>query len=181
MLVVIFGPGGVGKGTLVERLVEGDDRLWLSRSWTTRSRRPGEAADSYVFVDEATFDAKEREGGFLEMNRFAANECSYGTPWPDGPRGSDVVLEIDLNGARQVIDRFPDAKLILVIPPDEAELERRLRGRGDREEDVRRRLELAKIEVDEGAAIAHHIVVNDDLDGAVAEVAGILDRYRRGS
>lgn len=168
----------MGKGTLVDRLLQSDERLWLSRSWTTRPQRPGEADDAYVFVDAATFERKDAAGGFLETNRFAANDRYYGTPWPEEPVGRDVVLEIDLNGARQVRDRIADARLILVVAPDDDELERRLRGRGDSEEHVRKRLELAEIEVSEGRAIADHVVVNDDLDRAVAEVAGILDGYR---
>jgi guanylate kinase len=179
---VIFGPGGVGKGTLVQRLVAEDPRLWLSRSWTTRERRPGEAEDAYVFVDQPTFVARRDAGGFLETNEFAANGKLYGTPWPDpGDAERDVVLEIDLNGARQVLDRIPDAVLVLVVPPSRAELERRLRGRGDDDEHVRRRLALADAEVAEGEAIAHHVVVNDDLARAAAEVAGILDGYRSSS
>ncbi len=178
MIIVVFGPGGVGKGTLVRRLVEGDDRLWLSRSWTTRPRRATEPADAYVFVDRDTFLAHQRQGGFLETNEFAANGHLYGTPWPQEPPGKDVLLEIDLNGARQVRQRFPAAVLVLVVPPDRQELERRLRGRGDGEEHVARRLALADVEIDQGRRVADHVVVNDDLDRAAAEVAGMLAGYR---
>ena len=177
---MILGPGGVGKGTVVRRLVEADDGLWLSRSWTTRAQRPGEPDDAYVFVDTATFEAFAAQGGFLETNRFEANGCWYGTPWPD-EHDRDVVLEIDLNGARQVRDRYADAKLILVLPPNQEELERRLRGRGDAEDHVQGRLALADTEVNGGLEIADHVVINDDLDRAVEEVAGILDGYRSGS
>jgi guanylate kinase len=162
-------------------LVERDPRLWLSRSWTTRARRPGEPEDAYVFVDRDAFEAREAAGGFLETNRFAANGHCYGTPWPEEPPGRDVVLEIDLNGARQVKERVPSARLILVEPPDRAELERRLRGRGDDDEHVRQRLALADDEVYGGREIADAVVVNDDLNRAVEEVAGILDGYRSGS
>ena len=165
----------------MQALVERDDRLWLSRSWTTRERRAAEPEDAYVFVTRERFEAHEREGGFLETNRFAANGHCYGTPWPDQPPERDVVLEIDLNGALQVKARFPDAKLILVEPPSRAELERRLRGRGDRDEHVQRRLELADAEVYGGREVADAVVVNDDLNRAVEEVAGILDGYRSGS
>ena len=158
-----------------------DGRLWLSRSWTTRAQRAGEPDDAYVFVDADAFEAHEREGGFLETNRFAANGHCYGTPWPEEPEGRDVLLEIDLNGARQVKERFPSARLILVEPPDRDELERRLRGRGDSDEHVRRRLELADLEVSGGREIADAVVVNDDLNRAVEEVAGILEQYRSGS
>ncbi|HUP85057.1 MAG TPA: guanylate kinase [Acidimicrobiales bacterium] len=180
MLFVVLGPGGVGKGTVVRRLVDADDRLWLSRSWTTRAQRAGEPDDAYVFVDEATFAAKAIADGFLETNQFAGNSCWYGTPWPDQPN-RDVVLEIDLNGARQVRERYPDARLILVLPPDQEELERRLRGRGDDEEHVQRRLALADVEITGGLELADRVVINDDLDRAVEEVAGILDGYRSGS
>jgi guanylate kinase len=178
LLVVIFGPGGVGKGTLAQRLVEVDDRLWLSRSWTTRPRRPHEPEDAYVFVDRDTFEANEANGGFLETNRFAANGHWYGTPWPEEPPGDDVLLEIDLNGARQVKERIPSAKLVLVVPPTMEELERRLRGRGDDEEHVQRRLALSAVEVTEGRQIADDVVINDLLDRAVEDLAGILVRYR---
>lgn len=181
MLFVILGPGGVGKGTVVRRLVEADERLWLSRSWTTRAQRPGEPDDAYVFVDADAFEARDAADGFLETNRFAANGCWYGTPWPDEPEGCDVILEIDLNGALQVQERRPDALLLLVLPPDQEELERRLRGRGDAEEHVQRRLALADIEITGGLEIADHVVINADLDRAVEEVAGILDGYRSGS
>lgn len=165
----------------MRELVARDERLWLSRSWTTRPRRAGEPADAYVFVDRDKFEAHERAGGFLETNRFAANGQCYGTPWPDPTAGRDVLLEIDLNGALQVKAKFPDARLILVEPPDRDELERRLRGRGDAPEHVQRRLELADAEVYGGRKVADDVVVNDDLNRAVEELAGILDGYRSGS
>jgi guanylate kinase len=178
LFFVIFGPGGVGKGTIARLLVERDPRLWLSRSWTTRARRTGEAEDAYVFVDADRFEENEARGGFLETNRFAANGHCYGTPWPEEPEGRDVLLEIDLNGARQVKERIGGAKLVLIVAPDQDELERRLRGRGDSEEHVQRRLALADLEVEEGRSIADAVVVNDDLNRAVDEVAGILEGYR---
>jgi guanylate kinase len=165
----------------VKELVRRDERLWLSRSWTTRARREGESEDAYVFVDQDAFEAHEAAGGFLETNRFAANGQCYGTPWPDPSEDRDVLLEIDLNGALQVKAKFPDARVILVEPPTRAELERRLRGRGDSEEHVRRRLELADVELEGGRQLADAVVVNDDLDRAVEELAGILDGYRSGS
>ncbi len=110
-----------------------------------------------------------------------ANGHCYGTPRPDESELGDLLLEIDLNGALQVKATAPDARLILIEPPDRAELERRLRGRGDDEEHVRRRLELADAEVHGGREVADAVVVNDDLERAVSEVAGIVERYRSGS
>jgi guanylate kinase len=180
LIAILFGPGGVGKGALAARLVERDPKLWLSRSWTTRPRRPHERADAYVFVDREAFEEAMTQGAFLETNEFAGNGHLYGTPWPEPPdEGSDVVLEIDLNGARHVKERYPDAVVILVEAPSQEELQRRLRGRGDDEEAIQRRLALADSEVAEGRLLADHEIVNDDLDRATDEVARILDAHRR--
>jgi guanylate kinase len=176
MIIVIFGPGGVGKGTLVARLMEGDDRLWLSRSWTTRPRRPGEPADAYNFVDRAAFEARVAAGGFLEWAEFLGH--LYGTPTPDPPAGQDVVLEIDLQGAEQVHARYPEAVIVLIQPPSRAVQEERLRKRGDPDDQIAKRLALAEHEEERGRQIAHHVVVNDDLERAVNEVAGILAQHR---
>lgn len=162
----------------MNELVALDPTLWLSRSWTTRARRPSEHPDAYVFVDRPTFEQHREAGGFLEWTELPANGCLYGTPWPDPPEGRDLVLEIDLDGARQVRARYPDAVILLVEPPTWEELERRLRGRGDDESQVRSRLRLAEVEVRDGRELADHVVVNDSLDRAAAEVAGILARYR---
>ena len=169
----------MGKGTLVSRLLERDPSLWLSRSWTTRSRRPGEPADAYTFATREQFEARVRAGGFLEWAEFLGH--LYGTPTPEPPPGLDVVLEIELQGAQQVLERVPGAVLIFVVPPSMAELRRRLEERGDSADHVRRRLESAQEEEALGRAIAAHVVVNDDLERAVAEVAGILDRHRERS
>ena len=116
---------------------------------------------------------------FLETNEFAGNNEFYGTPWPEPPSDDvDVVLEIDVNGARQVKQRRPEAVAILIVPPSLQELERRLRGRGDPDEHVRRRLELAEYEEAAGRDVADEVVVNDDLARAVDEVARILERRR---
>ena len=176
MIVVICGPGGVGKGTIVGRLVASDPRLWLSRSWTTRHRRPGEEADAYTFVTRDEFEARARAGGFLEWAEFLGH--LYGTPLPDPPPGRNLLLEIDVQGAVQIRDRFPDALIILVVPPSPAAQAARLRGRGEPEEQVARRLAAGADEVARGRRLADHVVVNDDLDRAVQEVAGILDDHR---
>lgn len=154
-------------------------RLWLSRSWTTRPRRSGEAADAYHFVDDATFSAHEQAGGFLESAGVFGHR--YGTPVPDPPPGHDVLLEIDVQGAAQVRSRHPDAIVILVVPPSRADQEARLRGRGETDAIVARRLAGAESEEEAGRALADHVVVNDTLARATDEVAAIVEHSRGGT
>lgn len=131
-----------------------------------------------MFVDRDRFLDAMAEGRFLETNEFAGNGQLYGTPWPDASADADIVLEIDVNGARQVKQRHADTVTILVAPPSRDELERRLRSRGDDEEHVQRRLDLADYEITAGREIADHVVVNDDLARAADEVARILAARR---
>jgi len=173
---VVFGPGGAGKGTLVRQLIDRVPHLWLSRSWTTRERRRGEAEDAYVWVDRETFERHAAAGGFLEWAPFL--DYLQGTPRPDPPPGHDLLLEIDLQGARQVRAIDPDAVVIMVVPPSRAEQEARLRGRGDPPERVAQRLALAEVEERDGRELAAHVVVNDDVDRAVEELAGIVEACR---
>ena len=158
-------------------MLAADPTLRESRSWTTRARRPGESEDAYTFVDRATFEKAIEEGRFLEWAEYVDN--LYGTPWPDLSSGTDVILVIEVQGARQVLERVPDAVMVLVVPPSREVQEARLRARGDSEEHVQKRLAVAEEEERVGRSLAHHVVVNDDLSGAVEEVAGILDGYRR--
>ena len=178
-IFVLFGPGGAGKGTVAARLVEADPRLWLSRSWTTRARRPGEPEDAYVFVDRPSFEAKAAAGGFFEWAEFLGN--LYGTPVPDPGLGLDVLLEIDLQGAIQVRALRPDATLILLLPPSPEVQAERLRGRGDDDDHVARRLAEGAEEERVGRQIADEVVVNDTVAQATADVASILELRRSGA
>jgi guanylate kinase len=157
---------------VAQRVVERDPLLWLSRSWTTRARRDGEPEDAYVFVDEATFRARAAQGGFLEWAEFLGS--LYGTPVPEPPAGADVLLEIEVQGARQVLDQRPDAVVILLEPPSPAVQQQRLIARGDDPAHVARRLAKAAEELRVGRTLATDVVVNDDLERAVAQVEAIV-------
>ncbi len=176
-LSVISGPSGVGKGTLVRKLLRRHPRLWLSVSATTRTPRPGELeGEQYFFRSREGFERDVREGGLLEWAEFAGN--LYGTP--RGPveqhlnGGRPVLLEIELEGARQVRRSCPQGFQIFLKPPSFEELERRIRGRGtDTEAAIQRRLARAAEELKaEGEFDA--VVVNGDLAVALAELEGLL-------
>ena len=175
-LTLITGPSGVGKGTLVNQLLERHPKIWLSVSATTRSPRSGEQEGvQYFFHSRDRFDALVAGGGFLEWAEFAGN-C-YGTPrQPVEERmaeGRPVLLEIELEGARQVRRSFPEGFQIFLAPPSFEELERRIRGRGtDAEEAIQRRLSRARDEL-KAQAEFDAVVVNDNLDSALQQ----LERY----
>jgi len=174
---VLIGPGGVGKGTLAAQLVAADPTLWLSRSWTTRSPRPGERERrSYEFVDRATFEDAIARGEFFEWAEFLGN--LMGTPLPRPPEGADVLLEIDVQGAEQVLAKRPDATVVLILPPSLEAQAARLAARGDDGEYIRQRVEKGREEVERGRRIAAFTVVNDDLRQAEGELAAIVERTR---
>ena len=131
LIFIVSGPGGVGKGTIVNALVERDPRLWLSRSWTTRQQRQGESDTAYVFTDRDSFEQRIAANGFLEWTNFLGNY--YGTPKPQPEPGRDVVLEIDWQGALQIKQLFAHAVLIFILPPSWDELLQRLKRRGVRD------------------------------------------------
>ncbi len=176
LIVIVSGPGGAGKGTLVDLLLRRDESLWLSRSWTTRAQRVGESDDAYVFVTREQFERHIDEEGFLEWTEFLGNY--YGSPIPTPGEQHDIVLEIELHGAQQVKKRHPEALLVFVQPPSRDEQRRRLQERGDAEHHVRERLKKAEDEERLASVLADVIVVNDDLDRAVQEVLDFIRAAR---
>lgn len=178
---MVSGPSGVGKGTVVRRLLERLDHLRVSVSVTTRRPRPGERDGvDYSFVTEEGFDELIAADDLLEWAEVFGSR--YGTPRRTVDEaldaGDDVILEIDVQGASRVHERAPEARLIFLRPPSQEELERRLRGRGTEDEGLlARRLEAAAWETEQ-AAWFDHVVVNDSLDEAATQVAAIIQASR---
>lgn len=177
LLMVVSGPSGVGKGTMVAAWRARRPELGLSISWTTRAPRPGEQDGThYHFRGADAFERLAQNGGFLEHAKFGPNR--YGTPRSDVEamlrRGQDVVLEIEVQGALQVKRQDPRTLMIFVLPPSLQELERRLKGRGtEAEEVVARRLARAKEELI-FVPRYDYAIVNDDLEAAVARLDAVL-------
>ena len=178
LLVVMSGPGGAGKGTIARALVDSDPRLTLSRSWTTRDRRIDDVEDAYVFVTRPEFDTRLAAGGFLEWNEFLGH--AYGTPVPEESDARDLLLEIDVAGGRQVLDRLPEALCLFVDAPDDDELRRRLLERGDSRERTEQRIAEAARERAEADDLGYRRVVNDDLETTIVEVRELIDVARVG-
>jgi guanylate kinase len=177
LLFIVSAPSGTGKTTLVERLVRLTPGLQMSRSYTSRAARDGERDGvDYNFITRDQFQRMIAEGQFLEWADIYGNY--YGTAAADTEHvlagGEDVVLVIDVQGARQVRTRGLETIGVFVLPPSAATLERRLRGRSkDSEEQIRRRLEVACREVSDVASY-DYVVVNDDLEPCVDRLKAIV-------
>jgi guanylate kinase len=176
-LIVLTGPSGVGKGTLLRSLLQRHPELHLSVSVTTRNPRPTEVAGQhYFFTSRTEFERMVVEGELLEWAEFAGNY--YGTPRRSVEahiqQGHWVILEIELEGSRQIHHTFPEALRLFIAPPSVEELEHRLRGRGqDSEEAIARRLQHAQAEL-EAAEEFDLQIVNQDLEGALAHIETAL-------
>jgi len=181
---VITGPSGVGKGTLIRGLLEGRPELELSVSATTRAPRPGERDGvDYHFLSDEQFERHVRDEDFIEHADYAGRR--YGTLRSELESrvraGVPLVLEIEVQGARQVRRTLPEAVQVFIAPPSEGALRERLVGRGtDDPEVVERRLAVARGELEAQSEFGH-VVVNDDLQSALAELVGIVDGELAGS
>lgn len=175
-MFVISGASGVGKGTVLARIMEERKDLVFSVSATTRPPRPTEQdGREYYFIDRARFEEMIRSGEFLEYDEHAANY--YGTPRQQAEEKMErghVLLDIEPNGAAAVKRSAPEAILIFIMPPSSEELERRLRGRGDTTEDqIAMRMDRAKWEMDQRSWY-DYVVVNDDVDRCAGEILAII-------
>ncbi len=182
ILIVLSGFSGAGKGTLVKKLLETYDNYALSISMTTRAPRPGEAEGvHYFFTDREHFEERIAANGLIEYAQYCGNY--YGTPRAyveeQLSAGKNVLLEIEIQGALKIKELFPESLLLFVTPPNAAELERRLRGRGtETEEVIASRLARAS-EESEGMEAYDYIVINDDLKTCVEELHQIVEAARR--
>jgi guanylate kinase len=174
---VITGPSGVGKGTLIEQLLERVPELELSVSATTREPRPGEVdGRDYHFLAPTEFERRVDAGDFLEHATYSGNR--YGTLRQEVERrlaeGRSVVLEIEVQGARQVRKAMPEAVQIFIAPPDPESLRERLEGRGtDSADAIERRLQTAEIELQAQAEFPH-VIVNDEVQKAASKLESLV-------
>ena len=184
-LLVISGTGGAGKGSVVDRLRQLHPELWWSVSWATRPPRPDERdGEHYWFRTRDEFEALRADGGFLEW----ADVYGVLKGTPKAPllealaAGHDALLEMDVQGAHSVSAVYPDAHVVFIVAPSRAVQEQRLEGRGtDGRADIAARLDAAAAEEAAARAAGFTVIVNDDLDHVVGEVAAILDNLRSGA
>ena len=176
-LIIITGPSGVGKGTVVKELLDRNKDIWLSISATTRNPRIGEKdGENYYFISDEKFKDMIDKKEFLEWAQFAGNY--YGTPLSTVnekiEKGFIVLLEIEVEGAKQIKEKFPEALSIFLLPPSKAELEKRIRNRGtEKEEAIDRRLSRADYEIASSDEF-DFVLTNHDVDETVKEVFKII-------
>ena len=176
-LIVVSGPSGAGKSTVVFKAINGRDKMCFSTSVTSRKPRPGEVdGREYFFIDAARFEQMVQNDELLEHSVYVGNY--YGTPRKfvedKLSAGESVFLDIEVQGARKVKEKMPDAIMIFLIPPSLGELKKRLESRGtETEETIKGRLARAREEYAE-ADFYDYIVVNDDIDTAANELLSIL-------
>lgn len=181
ILMVISGFSGAGKGTLVKKLLQNYDNYALSISMTTRKPREGEQDGvEYFFVDRAKFEETIAANGLIEYATYCDNY--YGTPKAyveeQLAAGKDVILEIEIQGALQIKEKFPESLLLFVTPPNAMELKRRLEGRGtETSEVIAKRLSRA-YEESKGMDAYDYIVINDDLEVCVKELHAMIEAAR---
>ncbi len=177
-LIVISGASGVGKGTVVKKMMARRKDLYFSVSATTRPPRPGEVdGKDYYFVTRERFQEMIRRGEMLEYDEHAKN--FYGTPRAqveEKRAKGHVLLDIEPNGAKNVKNNYPEAELVFIMPPSVEELERRLRGRNDTPEDqIAIRMERAKWEMAQRTWY-DHVVVNDDAGRCAEEILSLIEK-----
>ena len=176
-LIIITGPSGVGKGTVVRDLLNRDNNLWLSVSATTRGARIGEIeGENYYFLSKNKFQDMIKKGLFLEWAEFAGNY--YGTPIDSINKklnqGLQILLEIEVAGASQVRKKFPNCLSIFLLPPNMEELERRIRGREtESEESILKRLKRAEYEI-QSSQDFDFVITNIKLEKTVREIFQII-------
>ncbi len=182
ILIVISGFSGAGKGTLVKALLQKYDNYALSISMTTRAPREGEQDGvEYFFTTKERFEEAIQRDGLIEYASYCGNY--YGTPRAyveeQMAHGKNVILEIEIQGALKIKEKFPESLLIFVTPPSAAELKRRLEGRGSESAEVIAKRLARAAEESEGIEAYDYFVVNDDLDACVEELHGLVDAARR--
>jgi len=176
-LIILTGPSGVGKGTVVKEILDKDKNICLSVSATTRSPRKGEKeGENYYFLSQENFKEMINKNLFLEWAKFAGNY--YGTPLSfvkdKIEDGFIVLLEIEVEGAKQIKDKFPDSLSIFILPPSKEELEKRIRNRGtEKEEAINRRLSRSNYEIASSDEFDFK-VINRDVDETAERIINII-------
>ena len=176
-LIILTGPSGVGKGTVVKEILGKDKNIWLSVSATTREPREGEReGENYYFLNQEMFKEMIKKNLLLEWAQFAGNY--YGTPTSSVNekinKGFTVLLEIEVEGAKQIREKFPNSLSIFLLPPDKAELERRIRNRGtEKEEAIKKRLLRANYEISESNQF-DFVLINNSVDETAKRIIKLI-------